>query len=113
MDSINRDDNQVSSYQNNSKINDHLKSTYISSNHTIDNNTSSKDWITCDDNNMIKESYNCESRPYMTVLLVISILILLFLRKSSIIKNYISSHKEKLSQENQPDEEEGLMQRVF
>lgn len=42
MDSINGNDNQVSSYQNNSKINDHLKSTYISSNHTIDNNISGK-----------------------------------------------------------------------
>lgn len=35
---------------------------------------------------MTKESYNCESRPYMTILLVVSILVLLFLRKSSIIK---------------------------
>lgn len=82
---------------------------------------------------MTKESYNCESRPYMTILLVVSILVLLFLRKSSIIKvkkliakkkkkelletntvsqNYVLSHQEKLSQGNQTDEEEGLMQRV-
>ncbi|KAK4516026.1 Cell division control protein 11 [Mucor velutinosus] len=61
---------------------------------------------------MTEEAYNCESRPLMTVLLIVSILILLFLRKSSLVKNWVSSHQDKLSQDNQADEEEGLMQRV-
>ncbi|KAL7319320.1 hypothetical protein PS15m_002471 [Mucor circinelloides] len=108
MESIQQNDNHVSSYQNGSKINPHLEP----SNHTSVH-SSQVNWIACNDNSMTKESFNCESRPFMTVLLIVSILVLLFLRKSSLIKNWVSSHQEKLSQEDLPDEEEGLMQRVF
>ncbi|KAF1799060.1 hypothetical protein FB192DRAFT_1461372 [Mucor lusitanicus] len=109
MESVQQNDNQVSSYQNGSKINAHLET----SNHTsVQNSQQQVNWITCNDNAMTEEAYDCESRPLMTVLLIVSILVLLFLRKSSLIRNWVSSHQEKLSQENQTDEEEGLMQRV-
>ncbi|CAO3627345.1 unnamed protein product [Mucor fragilis] len=81
MESIQQNDQQPSSYQNGSKINSHLEP----SNHTSVQ-SSQVNWIICNDKTMTEEGYNCESRPLMTVLLVVSILVLLFLRKSSLIK---------------------------
>lgn len=73
-------------------------------------------WIMCNDNNNTATTtatigYDCHSRPYMTVFLIISILVFIILRKSSFIKNWVASRQEKL--QAQADEEEGLMQRVF
>lgn len=103
MESIQQNDQQPSSYQNGSKINSHLEpSNHTSVQSSQGNITCSTtihpstvnliseynivNWIICNDKTMTEEGYNCESRPLMTVLLVVSILVLLFLRKSSLIK---------------------------
>ncbi|CAO3643940.1 unnamed protein product [Mucor hiemalis] len=71
-------------------------------------------WIMCNDNNTTSTAtigYDCHPRPYMTVFLILSILVFIILRKSTFIKNWVASHQEKLQE--QVDEEEGLMERVF
>ncbi|KAI8078025.1 uncharacterized protein B0P05DRAFT_587640 [Gilbertella persicaria] len=77
-------------------------------------NTTAAEWIMCD--NLIENmSYNCEKRPYMTIVLIVTILIFIILRKSSYLHNWSSStHQSRLKQQEEEEEEEqvGLMQRV-
>lgn len=55
-------------------------------------------WIMCNDSNNMATTtatigYDCRSRPYMTVFLIISILVFIILRKSSFIKVYYNLKK--------------------
>ncbi|KAI8882402.1 hypothetical protein K501DRAFT_285892 [Backusella circina FSU 941] len=87
-------------------------------------------WITCTSNFGVTDSvsgehilsidqinslgYDCRERPYMTVLMIVTIVIFLILRKSSYINKWVENYDIQLKEQAAlSEEEEGLMERVF
>ncbi|KAI8985987.1 hypothetical protein BDB01DRAFT_834769 [Pilobolus umbonatus] len=90
-----------------------MASSPLLNNNDMDMNTTAFDhpWVMCSgydtETSIERLGYDCRDRPYTTVLLIISILLLFVLRKTSLVED-----RGKRQNENLVDEEEGLMDRV-
>ncbi|KAI8382476.1 hypothetical protein BD560DRAFT_431865 [Blakeslea trispora] len=87
-------------------------STYnLNNNQTLSSYTHS--YISTEQTNVTcnSDEYNCQPRPFMNIVLIVSVLVFIVLRKSSFLHDWSQTQHENRIKEEE-EEQVGLMQRV-